>query len=184
MKKRAWKFKYPRILVLIIMILLAYLIFREPPVNSFVSNLGSLSELGIFIAGMLFSFGFTAPFAAGFFITLNPENIFLAGIIGGLGALISDFLIFSFIRISFKREFNQLKKTKPIKFLSFEIEKKFEKKVKIYLLYIFAGILIASPLPDEIGIIMLADLTKIKPYTLAILSFILNTGGIIILLSI
>jgi uncharacterized membrane protein YdjX (TVP38/TMEM64 family) len=50
-------------------------------------------------------------------------------------------------------------------------------------MYAFAGILIASPLPDEAGVIMLAGLTKIKTWALAIISIILNTIGILIMLS-
>jgi len=46
----------------------------------------------------------------------------------------------------------------------------------------YLGILIASPLPDEAGVIMLAGLTKIKSNVFAILSFSLNTAGILILL--
>ena len=49
-------------------------------------------------------------------------------------------------------------------------------------MYAFAGILIASPLPDEAGVTMLAGLTKISVKSLALISFILNTLGIIILL--
>jgi len=53
-----------------------------------------------------------------------------------------------------------------------------------FFLYIIAAILIASPLPDEAGITILAGLTKIKAYAVAIISIILNTIGILILLSI
>ena len=62
------------------------------------------------------------------------------------------------------------------------IEKKLKHKLKVYLMYAIAGIIIASPLPDEAGIIMLAGLTKIKMHNLAILSFLFNTLGIIIIL--
>jgi len=182
MVKRLFKFKYPKIFCLVAAIVLAYLIFRNPSVSSFVSHLGNLSYIGVFIAGILFAFGFTAPFAAGFFITLNPHNILLVGIIGGIGALLSDLLIFSFIRVSFENEFNKLRKTKLIRSIDKTIEKSLGKKLKFYLMYVFAGFLIASPLPDEIGVIMLAGLIKIKIGILAVLSFILNTLGILVLL--
>jgi len=180
--RRLFKFKYPKIFICIITIALAYIMFKNPNVDSFVSHLGALSYLGIFIAGILFAFGFTAPFAVGFFIVLNPSNILLAGVIGGLGALLSDILIFKIIKLSFIDEFNNLKKTKVFVRLSFLIDKTVKGKIKIYLMYIFAGILIASPLPDEIGVTMLAGLSKIKLNTLAILSVLLNTLGILIIL--
>jgi len=47
---------------------------------------------------------------------------------------------------------------------------------------IFAGFVIASPLPDEIGVSLLAGTTKISTRTFAILSYFLNTAGIFIVL--
>jgi len=180
--KRLFKFKYPKIAILIAAIILAYFLFSNPAVYAFVSHLDKLSYLGTFIAGMLFTFGFTSPFAAGFFIVLNPSNILLSGILGGLGALISDILIFKFIRISFEDEFHSLKNTKTMKNLSTLIENSLGHKIRVYLMYALAGILIASPLPDEAGVIMLAGLTKIRTSIFSIISFILNTAGIIVLM--
>jgi membrane protein DedA with SNARE-associated domain len=131
---------------------------------------------------MLFSFGFLAPFAIGFFITLNPKDIFLTSIVAGLGASLSCWIMFHTIRISFMKEFNRLENTKTIKKIIKLIDKKINHKVRNYLLYIFAGIVISSPLPDEIGITMLAGLTKIKQNVLIIISFILSTIGIWIIL--
>ncbi len=180
--KRLFKFKYPKIFILVLAIILAYYIFSDPNIASIVSHLGALSYLGIFIAGMFFSFGFTAPFAVGFFITLNPPNIWIAGIIGGLGAMLSDLIIFKLIKFSFNDEFVSLKREKFSKKLKNIITKFLGKRRSVYLIYLFAGILIASPLPDEAGIIMLAGITKIKPSVLAIVGFILNSIGIMILL--
>jgi len=181
--KRLFKFRYPKIVTLIIAIVLAYIIFSNPKVGEFVANLGTLSYLGVFIAGMLFTFGFTSPFSAGFFIALSPQNLFLAAIIGGAGALFSDLVIFKFIRITFEDEFYRLRHTKAIRKVEHLIETMIGHKIKMYLMYVFAGFLIASPLPDEAGVVMLAGLTKIKTGALAILSFILNTLGILVLLT-
>ncbi len=180
--KRLFKFRYPKILGLIIAIVLAYLIFRNPAVSGFVSDLGDYGYLGVFIAGILFAFGFTAPFAVGFFVTLNPANVWLAGIVGGLGSLTGDMMLFKCIRFSFEDEFYRLEHTKVMKEASELIEKSIGKKFQLYLMYALAGFFIASPLPDEAGVIMLAGLTRIKLGTMMKLSFLLNTAGIIILL--
>ncbi len=181
--KSLTKFKYPKLLLLVLSIILAYYLFSIPQVSDWFANLGSLSYIGVFIAGMLFAFGFSAAFAVGFFLTLNPSNIFIAAIIAGFGALISDLIILNFIRISFQGEFNKLKKTNTIKEISNTLNQGFLKKTKIYLMYAFAGILIASPLPDEAGVTLLAGLTKIKQSAIAIIGFILNTLGILIILA-
>ncbi|OIO41627.1 hypothetical protein COX97_00910 [Candidatus Pacearchaeota archaeon CG_4_10_14_0_2_um_filter_05_32_18] len=181
--KKLFKFKYPKIFLLLVMIVLSYFIFRNPSISDYLSHLGGLGYLGIFIGGILFAFGFTAPFSVGLFISLNPSNIWIAGIIGGLGALISDLLIFKLIKFSFIDEFNRLRNTKTLKNIKRLIQKSIGEKIKVYLMYALAGILIASPLPDEAGVIMLAGLTKINFKVLAIISFILNTLGIILILS-
>ena len=132
----------------------------------------------VFLAGLLFSFGFTTPIAVGFFITASPSNLYLAAIIGGLGALLSDLFIFKLIRLSFMDEFRRLENTAPLKKLTWLIDRKPLIKIKTYLLFIFAGIVIASPLPDELGVSMLAGLTKIKIHILALISFVMNCIGI------
>jgi len=66
------------------------------------------------------------------------------------------------------------------------VEEKFREsingKIRHYLIYVFIGIFIASPLPDEIGDVLLAGFTKVKPLFLAIFSFILHFIGIMVLL--
>src|SRR4030042_2552473 len=182
MEIKLFKFKYPKITILVIMILLAYVLFKNPSISDFFSHFENLNYLGAFIGGIFFAFGFTAPLSVGLFLSLNPQNLLIASIFGGLGALISDLFIFKFIKISFADEFKKLKKTKTIKRLEKVINDSLGEKIKIYLMYIFAGILIASPLPDEFGIIMLAGLTKINFKILIVLSFILNTLGILLIL--
>lgn len=184
-----FKYKYPKLTLLVLAIVLAYLLFKNPAIANFISGLENLNYIGIFIAGLLFPFGFTAPFAVGFFVTLKPENLILCGLVGALGAAISNMLIFSIIRFSFKDEMvdleKRLKKTKPVK----ELEKDFNsavgifgKHLKHYLLYAVVGIIIASPISDEIADIILAGMTKIRVEVLAVISFILSFIGIVILL--
>ena len=64
----------------------------------------------MFITGLLFSFGFTSPFAVAILLAMKPDNILLFAIIGGIGATISDVLIYKFVKFSFENEFLELKK--------------------------------------------------------------------------
>jgi hypothetical protein len=177
-------FHYPKITFLILLIFLSYYIFRNPVIYDFFSGLNELSYLGVFLAGILFAFGFTTPFAVGFFIVLKPENLFLAGVIGGLGAMISNIFIFRFIRFTFLDEFYRLEHTKPIKKFIKLIENNFGHKACLYLMYIFSGVVIVSPLPDEIGVMMLAGIKSIPMGIFSIATFILSTTGISLLLRI
>ena len=177
-----FKYKYTKLILLTITITLAYHIFQNPLISRYLSSLQTLSYLGVFIAGILFVLMFSAPFGIGFFLTLNPANIWLAAIIGGFGAMVGDLLIFKFIKVSFEDEFNSVRNLKTFKKISKSIDKHFGEKIRMYVIYAIVGFVIASPLPDEAGVMMLAGLKKINPIILAFIAFILNSLGILILL--
>jgi len=176
---RLFKIRYPKITLLIICIILAYFIFSLQSVQQLFRNFGTTSYLGVFFAGFLFSFGFTTPFAIGAFLIMNPASILLAAIVGGIGAMLADLTIFGIIKISFMDEFRMMAKKKTFKKIHLI---PLNKKIKHYLIYAFAGIVIASPLPDELGISMLAGLGHVKVFPIALISFIFNTLGILIFL--
>ena len=186
MKKRIQKFlfkwKYPKLTLLIICIGLAYWLFSNPVMKSFLVNYDP-GILTVVMMGYLFSFGFSAPFAIGFFLSVPPGTEVALAVLGGFGAMLGDLTIFGMIRFSFKDEFKKLKSEKVIKKMS-GLSQLLPKKVRLYLLYAIAGLVIASPLPDEFGVAMVAGLTKIKPGIMAIISFSLNTFGIWIMLEI
>lgn len=180
--KRLFKFKYPKLLALVLLSTLAYFIFSHPSVRVFFDSLESFSYFSVFIAGLLFSFGFTTPFAVAFFVTFRPDNILLATFVGGAGALLADMTIFKLIKFSFMDEFRRLERTKPMKEIAHLISHSYIHRAKNYVLYFFAGVVIASPLPDELGVSMLAGLTSIRTWSLALVSFTMNCVGIFIML--
>jgi len=185
-------YKYPKLTGLAIAIVLAYVIFSNPAVADFVSKIENVGYIGIFFAGMLLPLGFTAPFAVGLLVTLNVENVLVFSLIAGFGAMLSDFLIFYFIRLSFTDEIRRLERTRMMKDVEREVNEldgiaihyHIIKHFKIYLMYVFAGFIIASPLPDEVGVAMLAGFTKIRQDVFIPMSFLLHTLGVFILLSI
>ena len=79
-------------------------------------------------------------------------------------------------------KFKELEKTTAIKKIEAIVRKNRHVLIVHYLLYIFAGIIIASPLPDEVGVAMLAGLTTIKPVNLAVVSFLLHSIAIFLVL--
>lgn len=175
-------YDYPKLTILVLFFILAYFIFSNNSVQNYVHSLGNYGYLGIFIAGMFFTFGFTTPLSVGYFIIANPSNIYLAALLGGIGAVMGDLFIFNLIEWSFMDEFKRLKNEKIMKAANNFINHALGKKIQLYLMYALAGLIIASPLPDEAGVIMLAGLTKINVKMLAIISLIFNTLGIFVLL--
>ena len=172
-------FRYPKFLLLFITFIVAYFMFYSRnygPFNNFIIDLG---YSGTFVAGMMFSYGFSAaPATAVFLILAQHQNIYLASIIGGLGALISDLFIFSFIRQSFAEELNMLSKERIVVYFNNRLPGIFKK----YLLPVAAGFVIASPLPDEIGVALLAASKIVSTRIFTFISYSLNTIGIFVVL--
>ncbi len=179
MNKILSKIKYPKLLFLTFTFIVAYFMFtgREfSPFHNFLLNLG---YFGTFLAGVFFSYGFTAaPATAILLILSNEQNIFFTGFIAGLGALVSDLIIFKFIRYSFADEIRKLSQEKAINRINNEIPTLFKK----YFVPVLAGFIIAAPLPDEIGVSLLATSRTISTKFFTILSYALNTTGIFVIL--
>ncbi|MBI2638714.1 hypothetical protein HYW83_03935 [Candidatus Peregrinibacteria bacterium] len=177
------KIQYPKLTVLTISIVTAYILFQTHFFLEFAKLLNSHGYASIFLAGLLFAYGFTAPFAVGFFIELAPTiNPFIAAPLAGLGAMISDFIIFQFVRHSFRDEFDKLKLTVLFQKISALFDDHLSDRVKKYVLWTFAGFLIASPLPDEFGVSIVSGFTAINKKIFSIISYILNTTGIFVIL--
>ena len=174
-----YTYRYPKFLLFFITLLIAYLLFYErnyPPFQDFVFGLG---YFGTFVAGILFTYGFTAAQATAIFLILaQHQNIYLTSTIGGLGALVGDLLIFSFIRYSFSDEIKKLSKEKIVKYF----DGRLPKVLKKYLLLFAAGFIIASPFPDEIGVSLMAASKIISPKVFSIISYLLNTSGIFLIM--
>lgn len=183
MNKQNHKFKYPKLLLLMLTIILALVFFYEStnyaPFNDFVI---SLKYLGTFLAGLFYSYGFTSnPATAILLILAQEQNILLATLIASIGTLLSDLLIFIFIKNSFIDEIEKLKKEKTIKYLQKKTKTIFGHYYK-YIIPTIAAILIASPLPTEIGITMMTSIKKISIKKFIIIAYILHTLGILTIL--
>jgi len=123
--------------------------------------------------------------------TLNP---FLIAFIGAFGAILSDYLIFRFVRNKLIDEINlfmeEIKSiTKPVSNLEFFEEirvilwkKISESSVWRVLIPAIAGFIIASPLPDELGVAIFGA-TKFNPKTFVIICYCLHFLGIFFITS-
>ncbi len=180
--KRLFHFRYPKLFLLLLSMVLAYYLFKQPVILNWISGLNNLGYFGSFIAGLLLPTGFSSVLGVGFFLTAKLENLFLAVLIGGVGCMIADLLIFKLIKISFASELKQLEKTKIIHKIEKIVNKNKHILILHYLLYIFAGIILATPLPDEVGVSMLAGLTTIRPFKLAIISLLIHSTSIYLML--
>jgi hypothetical protein len=168
-------FRYPKFTLLLFTIFVAYLLFESPNMQAITQFFVSLNYFGIFLLGFFFAYGFTAAPATAIFMHLSGDfNIYLASLVGGVGAYVGDYLIFLFIRQSFKDEVRKLKHERILTMFKMKIPDKFRK-----VLYIaFGGFVLASPLPDELGVALLAASTDVSKRLFAVISIFCNAAGI------
>lgn len=178
--------RYPKIALLVSSFCVAAVLFELGIFHAFVENLNGHGYFSTFIGGILFSFGFSAPFGLGILLESGKEvHPLLGAIVGGIGALCTDFFLFQTARwTSIHDELHRLRDTRVVQYVHGLLHhESISERMREYILWSFAGLLIASPLPDEIGVTLVSGLTEIRLRTFAALCFVLNTIGILIILT-
>lgn len=184
MNKNTLLFQYPRLLCFVLSCVLAYVLFQHGAFVSFIDAMNGHGYVSFFIGGILFSFGFTSPFAVAMFIAAaSHANPFLAAPVAGVGALLSDLSIFGLARLSFAEELHRLGSMPMLRRLHTLLHhERVSENVRRYLLWSIAGLIIASPLPDEFGVTLLSGVHDVKARWFGILCFTLNTIGIFLII--
>jgi len=194
-KLRKFEWKHRNLMIFFLSIVLAYFILRSELMLVFIQNLGKLGYFAVFVLGILFTYALTAlPATAVLYDLGHTLNPFLIAFIGAFGSVIGNYMIFHFVKNKLIREIKLLSKeinmlTKPVSSLVLheEIRIVIWKRVsrsKIWktLIPIMAGLIIASPLPDEIGAALFGaaryDTKKFLVY-----SYILHFIGILVVAS-
>lgn len=175
---------YPRLIGLGMCMGAAYVLYQIGIFSWLDGNLHGFGYPGAFIAGLLFSYGFTTPFAIAAFVAMAHDvNPFIAAPIAGAGAFLSDLVIFELLRFSFfGSELERLRQTGIIdrihRALHHETTPEFIRRIS---LWVMVGVVIASPLPDEIGVALLSSTTKLSERAFGVICFTMNTLGILAL---
>jgi len=158
-------------------VIVAVIIGKTGILVNVLTGMREMQIIGSFIAGMFFVSVFTVAPAAVVLVEIAQANSLLTvAFFGALGALIGDLLIFRFIRDSLSKSL-----------LDFFIRPRQNKimalsRMKIFRLLspLIGALIIASPLPDEIGL-MIMGLSKIRTLYFVPLAFSLNFLGILII---
>jgi len=131
------------------------------------------------IAGIFYTSFLTSPISLAMLVVLARENNpVLTALLAGFGAVLGDFLIVKFFRQNIVSELNLCSQ-----YLPFQRINSFLKKFRISFIIPFAGaIIIASPFPDEIGLMMLG-ISKLSYREIAVLTYMLNTAGILLIVA-
>ncbi len=190
-----YHWKYKNLIFLVISFIAAYYIISSEQVSSLIQELGNFGYMASFLAGMFFSYGITtAPATVALFNLGQNLNPFLIALIGASGTVISDYIIFRFVRDRLLDEIKLLSKdvktlTKPVSALFFWEELRIRlwraishSKLWNVIIPVIAGFIIASPLPDEIGVALFGAI-KFDPKKFIAVAYFLNFAGILVISS-
>jgi hypothetical protein len=176
---------YPRLIGLGMCMGVAYVLYQIGMFEWIDGRLHGFGYPGAFAAGLLFSYGFTTPFSIAALVAMAHEvNPFIAAPLAGIGAFLSDLVIFELLRISFfGDELERLRHASIVDRIHRMLHHDTTPEiVRRWSLWLLAAIVIASPLPDEIGVAMLSGTSKLSERAFAIICVTMNTLGILAIL--
>lgn len=145
--------------------------------DRFLEASAEMKWLESFIAGMFFTSAFTvAPAIAVLSKIADTHSLLSTAVFGGIGALAGDFVIFKFVRDRFSEDLKSLfSKNARERFAHIAHLKLFR-----WFLPFLAALIIASPLPDEFGVMILGFIHTRTLFFIPF-SFLANFSGIFII---
>lgn len=173
---RHWRYKNSTLLLLSIIL---FFIFADSPfIASAIKSMGDWGYAGAAIVGIFTVFTFTtAPALTVIYYLSETHNHLELAVLAGIGSVIGDFLIFSFFKNKIIEELEPIitrVSKSPVGHI-------FHSPYFSWLTPVVGAIIIASPLPDELGVPLLSA-SKIRRWEFILMSFILNTIGIYLII--
>ena len=164
--------------IIIFSILVAVFLVKTHVLTNILTSTKELELLGSFIAGMFFTSVFTTAPAI---VTLGEiaiaNSVIQTAFFGAMGAVVGDLIIFRFVRDRLSEDLMELIKhnhsAKRIKAI-------LRIRLLRWLTFLIGGLIIASPLPDELGLTLLG-IARMRTRRFLLLSFAFNSLGILLI---
>jgi hypothetical protein len=158
-------------------IVFAVYIVESGAVHAMLAATGDGILLASFVAGLCFTSFFTTAPAIAVLAELSQEgNIFLIALVGALGAMLLDFVMFSFVRDRVAQDASELVRGRRWR----GVRRMFKSRLMRRVLPILGALIIASPFPDEIGLTLMGAAKLTTPRFLLI-SYGMNFLGILLI---
>lgn len=167
---------YGDIGIIFLSIIVAMILVESEFFIKILSRSSEFEILGSFIAGLFFTSIFTtAPAMVVLGELSHVQNPFMVAAVGALGSLIGDLVLFRLFRNSVARDLEFM--VKKIKLNKLHI---FHSRFFTWLVPFIGALIIASPLPDELGIGMMG-IAKLRTARFIPISYVLNFLGILLI---
>ena len=164
--------------IIFLSVIVAILLVKTDALKSVLRSAEEIKILSSFIVGLFFTSVFTTPVsivALGEISLTTP--LFLVAFFGACGAVVGDLIIFLFIKDSLTEDVNELLKMSHSYRRLHHI---FKFRIFRFLTIFLGALIIASPLPDELGLAMMG-ISKMKLSVFVPVSFIMNFLGILLI---
>lgn len=163
--------------IFILSVFLAIWLAKSGVIAQLVSHTADAGIIGSFIEGFFFtSILTTVPAVVALVESARYVPAWELALAAGLGAVCGDLLLFRFVR---SRMVEHILKT-ALHPRSIRFGKRLSSGALVWLGPLLGVVVIASPLPDEIGLVMMG-LSRVSVYQFLPLSFAANAGGIFLL---
>lgn len=176
-----WKrWKYPYLTSVAVSVLAAIIIAQNQTFKDWLLHLGSLEYIGALIAGALFVSSFSVAIST-VVIAIMTENIhpMALALIGGVGAVMGDYLVFRLVKTYLKKELEMLFGKEETAYVKSVLRSKYI----AWMLPVIGVFIIASPLPDELGVSLLG-ISKMSEGRFILISYLSNALGILMVASV
>lgn len=178
MKSKTKYFLITDLAIIILSILSALFLAKTDALVNILLASKALEIFGSLIAGIFFTSVFTtAPAIVTLGEIAQANSIWLVALFGAIGATIGDLIIFRFVKDRFSKHLMELiKKKGGEKRLRHLLHLKYFK----WLTFLIGGFIIASPIPDEVGI-MILGFSNLRQSLFIPFSFVSNFIGILLI---
>lgn len=164
------------ILFLALGILAAFFLAKSGLVETFLAGTKEMAVLGSFFGGLFFTSIFTvAPATVVLGELAQTHSLYAIALIGGLGALIGDLILYRFLKSRLGDEVNLIINNSR----NGRLRRIFHLRIVRWVLAFIGALIVASPLPDEIGLALMG-ISQLRLKALVPISFVFNTLGIFI----
>ena len=164
------------IAIIVLSVLVAMLLVRTDALANLLLGTENLGVGGAFIAGLFFTSIFTtAPAIAALGEISLLQGIVSTALFGALGCVMGDLIIFRFVRDRFSEHVTEILSHESI-WRRFHLL--FKRRFFRWITFFVGGFILASPLPDELGIAVLG-FSKMRVKYFVLLSFAFNFFGIV-----
>ena len=177
-KKKDGNYLFYDLAIIACGVLVAVLLVRTHVLVNLLASTGEMEALGAFVAGMFFTSIFTtAPAIAALGEISLLQGILNTALFGAIGSVVGDLIIFRFFRDRLSEHVSEVLMHQSM-WRRFHLL--FKRRFFRWVTFLMGGLILASPLPDELGVAVLG-FSKMRVRYFVMLSFFFNFLGIVLI---